>query len=66
MCGQIEIAPAAILPAAGQHGASGVMAARLVWGQEERFKSGMFHHGRRQRGDMTCVRNGGCVGIVRP
>lgn len=30
------------------------MVARLVWGQEERFKSGVLHHERRQRGDMTC------------
>lgn len=29
------------------------MAARLVWGQEERFKSGALYHERRQRGDMT-------------
>lgn len=42
--------------AAGQHGASGVMAERLVWDQEERFKSGIFHHERCQRGDMTCLK----------
>lgn len=39
---------------AWQYGAAGVMVAHLFWEQEEQFKSGSFHHERRQRGDMTC------------
>ncbi len=43
MSGQNRIAPP---PAKveGIHGVTGVMAARLVWDQEERFKSELFHH----------------------